>query len=202
MKVKNSTKNVQNSSGFVIPRPMSNRVALLVGRFRSRSAHTITIILLIVAITGAALIYLLYQNMQQNRDDAFVIGSETTKLIQESETLAGKGQYQDAVELIDDRIKVAENDLEKATLKTTQAQHLLNSGNPDKAIALAKDANKIQESAVTHALIGYAAEQKKDWQLAADSFARAVQLSEPSEDGEISPANDYKNLENEMRKKL
>lgn len=202
MNGKKRTKNVQESSGFVIPKPMNKTIVVVAQRLRSKLALIIVLGLLLVAGIGAVVVYGIYHNSGNKSEESSAIGAETTKLIQDADLLAGKGQAEQAIALIDSRDKVATTNLEKATLKSTQAQYALNGGDADQAISFARSANKVSERATTHALIGYAAEQKQDWQLAADSYARAVQLSEPTEPGEISPYNDYKIRESEMRSKL
>lgn len=197
-------KNTQNQTGFVVPKPMNNKLVMkLRNIIASRGGMVVLGVLIFAALVGGAVVYMLSGMSQDTRDTAQVVSSGTRKLIAEAELLDGSGQVDKAIDLIDAQYKKsARSDLDRATLRSTQAQYALNDGKYDEAVRFAQTANKQYELATSHALIGYAAEQKQDWRLAADSFARAVQLSDPTDPGEASPANDYKNLEAAMRKRL
>lgn len=193
-KAKESTSDTTPSAVF------TSEVANKTSFIHSKKNQIIAGIILglLVIVTGVALTLLGRSNKNQDETPIRADFQQKVEAVK-SEGLADPAK---ANETLDDLDKQAETTQEKAYVKYMYAQVAVNNGDYDKAIDLAREANKVEETASNYGLIGFAAKMKEDWGLAADSFAKAAELSPDSEAGDRSPRSDYKLMEAEMRAKL
>lgn len=167
---------------------------------RSKKAQLVSAaVLILMVVVAVGLLAML--GGSKSKDGETTIRPDFQEKVQavKAEGLADPAKANQTLDSLKNEAKTSQ---EKAYVEYMYAEVAVNNGDYDKAIKLAQKANKVEETASSYGLIGFAAKMKENWQLAADSFAKAAELSPDSEAGDRSPRNDYKLMEAEMRAKL
>ena len=178
-------------SSTVVSEPFkSKKLQLPTGK---RARIVFGLVGLIAVIAG---VVVLVMQLQEDKTSAPVAATVT-----DAHAQVISGNFSAAEQSLQEALKKTDNPQEKASIELGIAEALVNDEKYDEAITHAQASNKYTETAGAHALIGFAAAQAEKWQVSADSYAKAAELSK-GDDAVGTQYTYYKNKENEARTNL
>lgn len=183
-------EDVSEPSGVVVSGAFApKRLKLPTGR-RARTVY-IGVGVCVVVVAAVAVV------AQLQKDEP---GAPVATTVTDAHAKVISGDFAGAEKSLNEALKNTEDAKEKATIELGIAEALVNDEKYDEAITHAQTSNKLAESDRAYGLIGFAASQTEKWQIAADSYAKAAELSTGEDAAQTQQY--YKNLENEARKNL